>query len=295
MLNQELRKAKDSANDIINTVANKRKNLQEVLPDYLLPSVILHCRHTIRITRNEVAKRHLHKLNHLSSKQDRPLFNVHDTVRFHDIDVIPPRYVLDTLAIGPNNAVLDMFNSYNVLAELNLLLKKCDHYKISNETINDINIVMVKYIKQASRQRPPRHLKLTQLFLKKHNLLAVPFDKGTGFCVMKSETYEKKLMDILELPQFEKLVQTRKNAKDFVLKEEDRILDALLKLKEEGKIDDELYDRLKPKGSQPPRLYGLAKVHKTIIPLRPVVSMPGSPYHKVSQKVAEWLSVVPEA
>ena len=48
-------------------------------------------------------------------------------------------------------------------------------------------------------------------------------------------------------------------------------------------------------GGQLPRLYGLAKVHKKNIPLRPVLSMPGSPYHKITQKVTDWLSVVPES
>lgn len=47
-------------------------------------------------------------------------------------------------------------------------------------------------------------------------------------------------------------------------------------------------------GSQPPRLYGLAKVHKADIPVRPVLSMPGSSYHKIGKQVAEWLSLVPE-
>ena len=48
-----------------------------------------------------------------------------------------------------------------------------------------------------------------------------------------------------------------------------------------------------PRGSQPARLYGLAKVHKKDIPVRRVPSMPGSTYHKVAVRVAEWLSVVP--
>ena len=39
---------------------------------------------------------------------------------------------------------------------------------------------------------------------------------------------------------------------------------------------------------------GLAKVHKTDTPLRPIVSMPGSAYYKVAKKVADWLSLVPE-
>ena len=52
--------------------------------------------------------------------------------------------------------------------------------------------------------------------------------------------------------------------------------------------------KLLPRGSQPPRLYGLAKVHKKDTPLRPVLSMPGSPYHAIATQMADWLSVVGE-
>ena len=51
---------------------------------------------------------------------------------------------------------------------------------------------------------------------------------------------------------------------------------------------------MKPVGSQPPRLYGLAKVHKTDTPVRPVLSMPGSAYYGIAKQVAFWLSHVPE-
>ena len=65
-------------------------------------------------------------------------------------------------------------------------------------------------------------------------------------------------------------------------------------MKSRGEIDSALYKKLKPMGSQPPRLYGLAKVHKNNIPMRPVLSMPGSVYHKIAEQVAEWLEAVPE-
>ena len=65
-------------------------------------------------------------------------------------------------------------------------------------------------------------------------------------------------------------------------------------LKKKGKISDKLFSELKPVGSQAPRLYGLAKVHKVETPLRPIVSMPGSPYQRVAKQVAAWLSLVPE-
>ena len=101
-------------------------------------------------------------------------------------------------------------------------------------------------------------------------------------------------VEVINLPQFEKHIKGRKNEKHPVFKEEERIVATLKKLRDEGKIDPQLYKKMEPIGSQPARLYGLAKVHKATVPLRPVLSMLGSAYHKVGLQVAEWLSVVPE-
>ena len=65
-------------------------------------------------------------------------------------------------------------------------------------------------------------------------------------------------------------------------------------VRDQDKISQKLYEELKPIGSQPSRLYGLAKVHKEEVPMRPVLSMPGSPYHKIALKMTQWLSVVSE-
>ena len=45
---------------------------------------------------------------------------------------------------------------------------------------------------------------MTKRYPKENDLLAVPYDKGTGICVMKRESYNEKMCDILELPQFKK-------------------------------------------------------------------------------------------
>ena len=71
---------------------------------------------------------------------------------------------------------------------------------------------------------------------------------------MPKTTYEKKLNPIINLPQFQKHVEKRMNAKSPVLKEEERVCQVLTKLKKEGKISDSLFDELKPTGIQPPRL-----------------------------------------
>ena len=129
---------------------------------------------------------------------------------------------------------------------------------------------------------------MTKKYLKKHNLLAVPFDKGHGTCLMKSQAYKNKLMDIL-------IKKSWKNAKEFCLEKEERINTVLEELNERGKIDEKFLKSIKSIGGQLPRLYGLAKVHKENIPVRPVFSMPGSLYYKLVEKTTEWLSVIPES
>ena len=162
--------------------------------------------------------------------QDRPLLNTQDTVRLFDIDIVPQKYVIDTLALGLKNSVLTKFNQKETLAEINSLLHKLNTQITSNETINDINA------------------------LKEHELLAIPFDKGTGICLMKSTTYRNKIAEILQLRQFEKIQITRKNAKNMRVKEEERINDILQELLDTHEIDETLFEDMKSMGGQLPRL-----------------------------------------
>ena len=201
---------------------------------------------------------------------------------------------METLALGPKNSVLERFDQNDVLAELDELMRYCKGKDMSDEFITDINVKTLAYIKKCKKQKPSRNILLTKRYLKENDLLAVPFDKGIGICLMSKETYETKLKAITDLPQFEKVLPKRKNVKNQVLKEEEIVTTTLKKLLDENKINQQLFEKLKPTGSQAPRIYGLAKVHKTDIPLRPVLSMPGSAYHKIANQVAKWLKVVEE-
>ena len=112
---------------------------------------------------------------------------------------------------------------------------------------------------------------------------------------MKSKTYREKLDDILKLDQFEEVTNTRKNAKEMCFKEEDRINETLNKLYKDGKLSESLYNEMKATGGQIRKLYGTAKVHKNNVPVRPVLSMPGSPYYKIADRITKWLSIIPES
>ena len=57
----------------------------------------------------------------------------------------------------------------------------------------------------------------------------------------------------------------------------------ILTLKKTDAIDTQRYYRLRCSVPQPPKLYGLPKLHKPGIPMRPIVSFCGSPTYQLSK------------
>ena len=62
------------------------------------------------------------------------------------------------------------------------------------------------------------------------------------------------------------------------------------KLHRDGHISDQLKDRLTPSYCSPPQIYGLPKIHKQDLPLRPNVSTIGSPTYNLAEEMARILS-----
>ena len=146
-----------------------------------------------------------------------------------DLDRNPPKYVMDTLSLGPKNAVLEKFDDKDILVELDGLLNFCKEKGINDDIVTDINIRTLTCIKKCKKQKCSRNVQLTRRYLKDNDLVAVPFDKGTGICVMNVNVYQEKLMNILKSLQFQKLVPKRKSEKHPVVKEEERVI-ALLNI-----------------------------------------------------------------
>lgn len=66
----------------------------------------------------------------------------------------------------------------------------------------------------------------------------------------------------------------------------------LLDLRKAGKISESTYKMLYSSDGLCPRFYGLPKIHKSGIPLRPIVSFVNSPTYAVSSYLAKILSPV---
>ena len=193
LLRKELYRAREDGRVLNATILEKRRTVQEAIPEKLLPSVAFHSRYGAREARRNVRNIHQKKLLAWSEEQERPLFSVRNTVVLHQLDEDPPDYVMETLSLGPKNAVLEKFNPHDVLAEIDALLSHCKDSNIPEEVISDINIKTINYIKKCRKQKASRHVQATKRYLKEKSLLAVPFDKGVGICVMKKHTYEEKI------------------------------------------------------------------------------------------------------
>ena len=246
--------------------------------------------------------KHKNKFIRLSEHQDRPIKDTYENVKVLEEDLSIPDFVLNCLSMGPKHPVLEKFKSKDILTEVDSLLEYIEPKMIIDEkgqniedtTKNLIEVEAYKYNKLMSQRKLDTNYIKTLKYLKENKLRAVPCDKTNAFMIMKDESYQVRMKNILNGNEFVKYSKPRINAVDPILKSENEINDQLLTLMKSGKISENLYKELHHTGSTVPRLYGLAKNHKESVPLRPVLSTVNSIYHKLAKKLAFWLSHVPE-
>ena len=101
----------------------KREKIKQEVPYVLLESIVYYCNEDVYLVRLVTVERHKNKLLQLSKAQGRPLFQIKDSVQLMDVEVVVPKYVLDTLSVGPKSPVLDDYDTKTTLAEVDLLLE----------------------------------------------------------------------------------------------------------------------------------------------------------------------------
>ena len=118
---------------------------------------------------------------------------------------------------------------------------------------------------------------------KKKDVIVVPADKGNATVVMNAKDYKTKALDLIGKRPFEEVSRCPKQ------KVEDRINGFLWDLFQQKVIKKTLYNQLHASACPLPRFYGLAKIHKDGVPLRPVISAVGSALYAVSKYLASVL------
>ena len=106
---------------------------------------------------------------------------------------------------------------------------------------------------------------------KDNTIVMLQADKGNATVVMDTVQYESKIDEVLSDGNYSIL------DKDPTGKLERRLSKTLLQLEKLGELPTELRKRLTPAQSYALQLYGVPKIHKEGVPLRPIVSTIGSP------------------
>ena len=132
-------------------------------------------------------------------------------------------------------------------------------------------------------------LKILKNLKKDKNIIISRPDKGRGVIIMNKHDYVSKMGNILnDHRTFMKIPNLDPYKNNILL--EDKLNRFLKKMHDNNHINETEYKRLYSTGSNPGIMYGLPKVHKNNIPLRPVLSSFKTHNYKTSQFIIPGIS-----
>ena len=100
---------------------------------------------------------------------------------------------------------------------------------------------------------------------------------------MDKDDYEGKMDELLKGKDY---VRIKKNPTTTI---EKKVKETLIRLERNTSLPTPLRKRLTPQQPKCPQIYGLPKVHKAGIPLRPIVSTIGSPTYQLAKELCRIL------
>ena len=111
-------------------------------------------------------------------------------------------------------------------------------------------------------------------------------DKGVSLVVMDREEYVRKAQALLDQPGYKFIPN------DPTTKYKNKLISILKSIKAEGGMNEVTYRRLYPRGASSPKFYGLPKVHRQGVPLRPIVSSIGAIIYQSSNELSKILKLL---
>ena len=114
------------------------------------------------------------------------------------------------------------------------------------------------------------------------NCMVLTTDKGLALVVIDKIDYIKKAKELLQDISTYRTIQG-----DPTTRLKNKLINILKKVKAELGVQENTYRSMYPTGASPPKFYGLPKIHKKNIPLRPIVSSIGSLSYEVDKELAK--------
>ena len=217
-----------------------------------------------RLQRTKDKKRHKTDDNWVRNISSRPLDKTETQVLSYGLKhSVTPKHIPTEAIVSSVEAVLSRQRELSESAKDNIRSRIAS--TIQSSSLTDSNLT--KDERQALKR-----LKTDE------NIVILPADKGRVTVVMdKTDYYDKMDTLVNDKQTYEEL------KRDPTPSLQRKLNSKLLDLKKTDVIDIQRYNRLRCRVPQPPKLYGLPKLHKPNIPMRPIVSFCGSPTYELSK------------
>lgn len=145
---------------------------------------------------------------------------------------------------------------------------------------NQIPVARINIVGILKRAKPPTtnvtsaESKAIRDLQRDDTIMILPADKGKATVVMDKIEYERKIETMLsDTNTYVRIPHDPAPAL------ERRMNAFLLSLKKARVLPDALYYRLRSSAGKTPQFYGLPKIHKEGVPLRPIAAFINSPIH----------------
>ena len=145
-----------------------------------------------------------------------------------------------------------------------------------------VKVVIQKMYKPKPNITRKERTVLTKL-KKDPSRMVLTVDKGVALVVMNIEDYNKKGEELLNQNTYRAITS------DPTMWLKNKLINLLKSIKAKGGIKEDLYKMLYPTGAGSPQFYGLPKIHKVGMPLRPIVSSIGRVTYQTSKELARIL------
>ncbi|XP_046406220.1 uncharacterized protein LOC124171127 [Ischnura elegans] len=148
--------------------------------------------------------------------------------------------------------------------------------KVSHDVAEEIRNEVSTFLKKAKPPKAnlkPSERSALRRFTRNKDITILPADKGNATVIMKTEDYRRKMLDLPDDAAYRILPRDPTES----------ITKRTVELIKKSNIPEEFSRNLRPPAPAPPRMYGLLKIHKDGIPLRPIVSDIGSPTYNLAR------------
>ena len=240
-----------------------------------------------------VERVHQRKLFNLGLEKERETLDP-DCVVFNFSTVRLSEQLKSVLARGLRYAIPpNKLNLAQFLLPFEKLLRSLHSHNTSSNCRQGVNYVKT-YIKNVAfstyysfnpskvqQNLSSDDLESLKCLAKNKDVIITRPDKGQGVVLLDKTDYIDKVLHILS--DCTKFVEIKDACLPLILKAEDRLNRLLRKFKELKIISDVIYSTLYASGSVPGILYGLPKVHKPGLPMRPILSAIGTLNYNISK------------